>query len=127
MINDDNDDDWENTEAIVLNVEQLKKIREQRLVEESDNALARELFEEDETLKEMRMNKLKELKEYKIKNIVNNSKHTKISRKEENELNQKEISKKIKEQKLLKEKQIELFGEAEFNDDEYADYEDKYL
>ena len=136
MINDDDDDDWENTETIVLNIEQLKRIQEQKLIEESDTALARELFEEDETLKEMRAT---ELKQNKIKSDETTSNHeikyeNKLkkntvynSKKEENELKQKEISKKIKEQKMLKQKHIELFGEAETNDDEYADYEDKYL
>ena len=131
MINDDNnDDDWENSETIVLNVEQLKKIREQKLVEESDTALARELFEQDETLKEMRMNELKQVKTYysEIK-YTKNDKNDKniISKKEENELKQTEISKKIKKQKMLKARYHELFGEAEFNQDEYADYEDKFL
>ena len=131
MINDDdNDNEWENSETIVLNVEQLKKIREQKLVEESDTALARELFEQDETLKEMRMNELKQVKTYysEIK-YTKNDKNDKniISKKEENELKQTEISKKIKKQKMLKARYHELFGEAEFNQDEYADYEDKFL
>jgi len=135
MINDD--DDWENTEAIVLNVEQLKQIKERKLVEDSDNALTRELFEEDETLKEMIANELKKSKmkqkgpetKYEINNTEKKPKNIKVypSKQEENELKQKEMSKKIKQQKILKARYHELFGEAEFNDDQYADYEDKYL
>jgi len=132
MINDDNDDDWENSGPIVLNLEQLKQLQERKLIEESDITIAKELFEEDETLKEMRIN---ELKESKIKlnetntNSKNETKKNKKyeSKKEENELKQKEISKKITKQKMLICRYHEIFGEAENNQDEYADYEDKLL
>ena len=43
----------------------------------------------------------------------------------ENELKQKEFSKKNKEDKLRKEREKELYGEAE-EDKEYAEYEDMF-
>lgn len=131
-------EDWENDdyEIPVLNVptaEQLKRIEEQRLIEEADIELAKDLIgnnkkDEDEDLV------YAELKQpTKFTQIPNNSialmkknKPKKTNQKQkENEQKQKELSKKLKEEKIKKEKAIEMFGEAE-EDDEYADYEDKF-
>lgn len=123
-------EDWENEDFVipvlsVPNDEQLKRLEERKLIEESDNKLTNALFSndnyEDLTLKEFEqinktilpINKKKELK----KNIP--------SKQKENEQKQKELSKKIKEDKIKKLKERELFGEAE-EDDEYAKYEDMF-
>ena len=52
-------DDWEHENYIVpvLNIEQLKRLEEQRLVEESDNALTKDLFD-DEKIKILEINNL---------------------------------------------------------------------
>jgi hypothetical protein len=129
-------EDWENDdyEVPVLNVptaEQLKRIEEHRLIEESDFELAKDLISnnkkyEDEDLA------YEELKQTtKFMHIPNNSftpldKPNKVNNKQkENEQKQKDLSKKLKEEKIKKEKAREMFGEAEYND-EYADYEDKF-
>lgn len=130
-------EDWENDnyEIHVLNiptVERLKRLEEQRLIEEADVELARELIgnnikEEEDLVYE----ELKRLEQpTKFTNIPNESlkkfKPKKANNKQkENEKKQKELSKKIKEAKAKKLKEKELFGEAEY-DDEYADYEDKF-
>lgn len=118
----DNWDDWDcdNYEVPVLNIEQSKRIEERKLVEESDNKIANQLFgfETNETNEKQNSiaynNKFKPIRER--KNDVSNQK--------ENELKQKEISKKIREIKIQQEKQIELYGKAE--DDEYDEYADKF-
>jgi len=121
----DNWDDWDcdNYEVPVLNIEQSKRIEERKLVEESDNKIANQLFgfETNETNETneiqnsiANINKFKPIRER--KNDVSNQK--------ENELKQKEFSKKIREIKIQKEKQIELYGKAE--DDEYDEYADKF-
>lgn len=128
-------EDWENDdyEVPVLNVptaEQLKRLEEQRLIEEADIELARDLIcdnkkEEEEDLA------LLELKQTtKFTQIPNNSmkknKPKKTNQKQkENEEKQKALSKNLKEEKAKKEKAREIFGEAE-EDNEYADYEDKF-
>lgn len=123
-------EDWENQDFTipvlsVQNQEQLKRLEERRLVEESDNSLTRALFsgeEEDLALKQVEVKiSVKPLpkteKKAPKKNIP--------SKQKENELKQKELSKKIKEDKLRKEREKELYGEAE-EDDEYAKYDDMF-
>jgi len=119
----DNDlDDWEieNDDIHVLNVankEHLKQLEERRLVEEADNALTNELFgDKNEKVVTVTNTNTDENKEKYLKN--------KITKQKENEIKQKEISKKNKEVKLQKEKEKELFGEAEGY--YYEDYEEKY-
>lgn len=118
-------EDWESEDFIVPDLkppteEQLKALRERQLVEESDNALAKDLFstEEDLVFKEMQTNKKEEnfiIKPKKIKTV---------SKKEENELKQKENSKKLREKKLIEQRNRELYGETE--EDEYDTYADKF-
>ena len=125
----DNWEDWESEDFTipVLNVqneEQLKRLEERKLVEESDNALTNLLFlneEEDLCLKQV---------EYKIlvKPLPKSEKEIKknvFSKQKENEQKQKELSKKIKEEKLQKKKEKEIFGEAE-EDEKYSKYEDMF-
>jgi hypothetical protein len=127
----DNWDDWDcdNYEITVLNMEQSKYIEERKLVEESDNKIANQLFgfETDKT------NETDETDE-KQNSIANSNKFKPIREKRNdiinqkiNELNQTEISKKNKEIKIKQEKQIELYGKSEDDeDDEYHYYANKF-
>lgn len=129
----DNWEDWENEDFVipvlsVRNEEQLKQLEDRKLVEESDNALTRDLFsnndDEDLTLKEMEQknkNIIKPLPKTEKKEMKKNV----LSKQKENEQKQKELSKKIKEDKLKKCRERELFGEVE-EDDEYAKYEEMF-
>jgi hypothetical protein len=125
-------EDWENEdfEVPVLNVqtqEQLKRLEEQKLVEEADNALTRELFRDNNKKDDLAYTELK----HSAKNTNIHQKaqlpsiKNKIDKKKENEQKQKDLSKKLKEEKAKKLKEKEIFGEAEY-DDTYADYEDKF-
>ncbi len=130
-------EDWENEDfdVLVLNVptqEQLKRLEEQKLVEESDNAIARELFNNDN--EDLGLAFKPSEKEEKIANDQNkktpmpsikNKQAKKTDKQKENEEKQKELSNKLKEEKKRREKEQEIFGYAEY-DDEYADYEDQF-
>ena len=126
-------EDWENEDFIIPvlsipNEEQLKRLDERKLVEESDNALARELFSKDE--EDLVYDELKKLEEKTIsKQLPITEKKAPIKnasgKQKENELKQKEFSKKNKEDKLRTEREKELYGEAE-EDKEYAEYEDMF-
>ena len=122
-------DDWEDDEFIVpvLNTssqEQLKKLEERRLQEESDYLVAKDLFSNEETTigkfnaeKNIEKVKIIEKKVFiKRKNISNN------------EAKQKEASRKIREEKAKKEKEIDTYGENDYFDkyDEYLEFEDKF-
>lgn len=121
-------EDWEKDdyEVPVLNIqqteEQLKRFKERRLVEESDNALANELFEEDLVYKDL---KQKPSVLHKPHQQINVNKTNKVNKNKENEQKQKALSNILKEEKARRKKEKELFGEAEY-DDEYAEYEDKF-
>lgn len=134
-------EDWENEdyEIPVLNVrtpEQLKRLEEQKLIEEADIDLAKDLIcnnkkEEDEDLVYEELKRLEQ--SAKNKNIPQkvqippkkNKPAKNTDKQKENEQKQKELSKKLKEEKAKKLKEQEIFGEAEY-DDEYADYEDQF-
>jgi len=132
--------DWEDAEFIIPtinipNSEQLKRIEERKLIEESDTELAKELFsntssrekisvkndidnicENNETNKKDDTVIAKQLMEIKIKKLQNQR---------DNELKQQEISKKIREAKLKKQREIELYGEPE-EIYEYDEYDSLY-
>ena len=120
-------EDWENDDFTipVLNIpneEQLKQIKERKLVEESDNALSKELFSNGIDNEYKILNSaatIEKQTQFTEKKVLSK----KISNKELNELKQKEFSKKIKEIKKNKQKAKETFGEID-DYDEYADYED---
>ena len=117
MSDDWNDWNCDNYEVTVLNIEQSKRIEERKLVEESDNKIANELFGFETNEKQTsiaNINKFKPIRE----------KRNHISNQKENELKQTELSKKNREIKIKQEKQIELYGKAE--DDEYHYYTDKF-
>ena len=124
-------DDWEreiDNDTPVLNVtnkEHLKQMEERKLVEESDNVLTKELFE-DKSAKQVN-NAIANVNTNTNTNTSQNKEiylKNKITKQKENEIKQKETAKKNKETKLQKENEVELFGEAE--DYYYEDYEDKY-
>ena len=129
----DNWEDWETEDLTipVLNVqneEQLKQLKERKLVEESDNALTKNLFSnEDEDLVYEELKKLEFKNKVKPLQTTEKKAPKKVTsdKQKENEQKQKEMSKKIKEEKSYKNKLKETFGEAE-EDDEYSKYEDMF-
>jgi hypothetical protein len=129
-------EDWENEdfEIPVLNVptqEQLKRLEEQKLVEEADNELARELFininkEEVLAFEDPKQSpKNKEIPQKIQPPTKKNKPEKSVNKQKENEEKQKAASKKLKEEKARKLKEQEVFGEADY-DDTYAEYEDKF-
>ena len=127
-------EDWENQDFVipvlsVRNEEQLKRLEERKLVEESDNALTKYLFSNEE--QDLAYEELKKMEEMKIENKVNVKPTEKKknlpsnNKQKDNEQKQKELSKKIKEDKLRKQRERDVFGEAE-EDDEYSKYEDMF-
>ena len=118
----DNWEDWDDYEKACLpNEQQLKILEERKLVEESDNALTKYLFEDDlayEEFNKYEQNpRLSSAEKKAPKNKV-------ISKKEANEQKQKQLSKLTKEYKAKKDRERELFGEATEN--EYAEYEEMF-
>ena len=111
-------EDWELDfsvpNIIIQNEEQKKRLEERKLVEESDMAIAKKLFgnEEDET------------ESFKQKNIEFAKPKKFISKQYENELKQKELARIIREKKEKEAKHIELYGEC--IEDEYSHYDDKF-
>ncbi len=119
MSEDWEDWDCDNYVIPVLNVpnkEQLKRLEERKLVEEADNALIDELFDNKNKISEMKQNIIKN-------NIEKPKREKKISNQKENELKQKEFSQKLKKKKEEERKHSETFGDIIY--DEYDDY-DKY-
>jgi len=111
-------EDWEMDDYVPLipSEETKKRLEERKKQEESDLSISKELFgvSEPETLK---------LPEISVKVKPK----TKISKKAENEMKLKEISKIIKDKKAVKSMHDEVFGECDPGDYEYYDYyEDKY-
>jgi hypothetical protein len=98
-------EDWEDSENIPLNEEQLKMLEERKLVEESDKSLARDLCKN---------NKEHDLEKMKSKNVII-EKSNKINNQKINEDKMKELSEKNKANKGEK----ELFREEEYEDKFY--------
>lgn len=127
----DNWEDWENEDFVVLvasalNVEQLKRIEERKLVEESDNLLTKSLFNNEEDFTQIKLNNSKQNSVIKSLQINESKMSKKVSNKQTNEEKQKEFSQKIKEDKLKRVREKELYGEAEEGKDEYSKYEDEF-
>ena len=127
----DNWEDLENEDFVVLvasalNVEQLKRIEERKLVEESDNLLTKSLFNNEEDLTQIELNNSKQNSVIKSLQINESKMSKKVSNKQTNEEKQKEFSQKIKEDKLKRVREKELYGEAEKGKDEYSKYEDEF-
>ena len=128
----DNWEDWDNEEPLVpvLDIhkkEELKRLEERKLIEESDNALTNDLFTSNSSNNSSN-NSNNSNNIININNSINNSTDTKnikkkfISKKKENELKQKEFSEKLKKKKEDDKRHAETFGEYSY-DDEYAHYE----
>ena len=118
-------EDWENEDfsiptLTIKSSEELKVLEERRLVEESDNKIARQLFGyDDEEEDNCKINYLNQNNNITIKPIRN--KKSTVSKQKENEEKIKEIAKKIKEDKAKKLNERELFGEAEeYEYDEFS-------
>ena len=112
-------EDWEAEEAEVIfvaNEEQKKRLEERKLVEESDNALTNDLFSNEQA-------------KVAVNYAAEKKRPTEVKQKPkkqlENEQKQKEASKTAKLLKEMKQRERDIFGEAE-DDDEYAAYEDKF-
>lgn len=126
-------DDWEDWEIEdynpVLNKpneQQLKILEERKLVEESDAKLAKKLFsnEDEEDLIYEELNNINIHQKNNAIKIIKKKPTKIVSNQKANEIKQKELSDKIKESKIKKQKEIELYGEAEY--DEYEEYGDKF-
>lgn len=123
-------EDWTTDDYIIpiLNIqtqEQLKRLKEQKLIEEADEAISRDLFNNinNYSNKEIYNQQNFDITICEEKKIYKREK--KISNQKLNEIRQKEQSKIIKEQKTKQENAKELYGESEYID-EYAEYEDKF-
>lgn len=120
-------EDWEDDEFVVpvlntSNQEQLKKLEERRLQEESDYLVAKDLFSNEEAT----INKFDAEKN--ISKVQITEKKKLIKKNFNNEAKQKEASRKIREEKSKKEKEIDTYGENDYCDkyDEYLEFEDKF-
>ena len=103
-------EDWD-VENIVIpvlhvpNKEQIKRLEERKLIEESEIALMKDFFDNNSnTNTNTNSNNNKETPE-------NKKNKSKISKQKENELKQKEISIKLKQKKEQEKKHFEIFGE----------------
>ena len=105
----DNWEDWEDAEidlmistptVVIQKKDELKRLEERKLVEESDNALSKELFETEAPIfkKEKERELQRDLQQKEVSNCSIKEDHKiKINKQKENEQKQKELSKKIKE------------------------------
>lgn len=128
-------EDWENPDFVIpvlslQNEEQLKQLKERKLVEESDNDLTKSLFSNKEEnlayeyLKNIEQKNMKPISITQKKELTQNP-YNKNKQNKQNEQKQKEYSKKIKEEKFKKMKEKEIFGEAE-EDKKYSKYENMF-
>ena len=121
-------EDWENEDFVVPtfvpNEEQLKRLEERKLVEESDAKIARELFEFND-FENLADNKIKKFSQQNTNtNDIKPKRQKIVSNQKANEEKQQESARIKREQKAKKIRENELYGEVE--EDEYADYEDKF-
>ena len=129
----DNWEDWEDAEidlmittptVVIQKKDELKRLEERKLVEESDNALSKELFETEDHIFKKELHR--ELQQKEVSNCSIKEDHKiKINKQKENEQKQKELSKKIKESKIKQKRHNELYGELE-GEYMYDDYDDKF-
>jgi len=125
-------DDWEDLEIenIVIpdlhvpNKEQIKRLEERKLIEESDNTLINELFDNKGNT-ESNINNVNNINDNKeINEKIKKKKKNPVSNQQENELKQKEFSQKLKQKKEAEKKHSDTFGE--FIHHEYDKYDDKF-
>jgi hypothetical protein len=102
----------------VPNKEQIKRIEERKLVEESEIAMMKDFFNNSNN------NNSNNSNNNNTKETTENKKNKpKISKQKENELKQKELSIKLKQKKEQDKKHAELYGECRQN--KYDKYDDK--
>ena len=130
--------DWEMQEFEIdanLQERMTKLLQERRLVEESDQALTKTLFaDEDEDENEEKGGLLHKEMQQKFQQLKNNMKREispeikkiNLQKRLDNEAKHQEFSRKLKEQKAEKIREIELFGESTTDDIEYDVYDAKY-
>ena len=111
-------DDWEDSDfviPIINSKEQLKKLEERKLMEESNNKLIEDLFLEQQMKPQENIQPPKPPEPDPKKKKFNSN----------NKINEKKqkVSRKIKEAKEKMKKDIEIYGD---NNYEYNDYEDKF-
>jgi hypothetical protein len=103
----------------VPNKEQIKRIEERKLVEESEIAMMKDFFNNSNNNNSNNSNNNNNTKE----TTENKKNKPKISKQKENELKQKELSIKLKQKKEQDKKHAELYGEC--RQDKYDKYDDK--
>jgi thymidylate synthase len=112
-------EDWEGENIVipvlhVPNKEQIKRLEERKLIEESEIALMKDFFDNNSNTNSNTNNK----------ETTENKKNTpKTSKQKENELKQKELSEKIRKKKEKEKKHSDVFGEVIH--DKYDKYDDK--
>ena len=117
-------DDWEKEFESKPNNDQLKQIEERKQIEQADNALTDELFNNKKQVLSLsdqnKNNKNKNKKE------INKNK---ITNKNENEIKLKEFSANKKREKQKAKDFDEIFGSAELDDleESYYNFEEKYI
>lgn len=119
----DNWEDWESDDYVVpiLSIptaEKLTRLEEQKMIEDSDIELARDLIDYK------KINQIINIANTYV-NDIPVVKKEKSKKQKENEEKQKCLSKKLKEEKTKREKAKEIFGEAD-EDNEYKEYEDMF-
>ena len=101
-----------------LNKKQLQQMEERKIIEESEIALMKQIFNDK---RERNGNLENNGADKKSVNIENK---TKISKQKENKLRQKETSVKLKLQKMKDKKHSDIFGEVLFQQHEkYREYD----
>ena len=101
-----------------LNKKQLQQMEERKIIEESEIALMKQIFNDK---RERNGNLENNGADKKSVNIENK---TKISKQKENKLRQKETSVKLKLQKMKDKKYSDIFGEVLFQQHEkYREYD----
>ena len=122
------EEDWENWDIIEKKIteEQLKRLEEQKAIEDSDLELSKQLFDETFEL----LNKQNELCMKNNKCCLNRKPlNLKIQEKHEIHIEQQKLkSKKLKQIKQEKQRQEEVYGssEADIYDETYGYMEDEY-
>jgi hypothetical protein len=126
-------EDWEDFDSSkfipLINKDEQKSLEERKLVEEADNKLTNDLFiSENDQMHvpiQIQIQMPIPIKPAETPNDI----MYKISKKQENEDNLKELSKKQKQRKMQQQRLIELYGEAEPESSkyDYYDYEEKII
>jgi|688.fasta_scaffold1849536_1 hypothetical protein len=121
-------DDWEleDEDEAKPNINQLKEIEERKQIEEADNALTDELFNNKNHV--LSLSDQNQNKNNKNKNNKKEINKNKITNRFQNEINLKEFSENKKREKQRVQDFNEIFGSAELDDleESYYNFEEKY-